>query len=914
MKALRRVWNRLAGSLADGRREAELADEFESHIGMLTEENLQRGMSPAEARRAALLTFGGVEAAKESYRDQRGLPTLDSVRQDVRYALRGMRRNPIFTAVAVACLALGIGANTAIFSLINAVMIRSLPVHHPEQLVFFQYTSAGDISAVQRLSSGYGQYSLPYATYEALRDRARTLAGVFVFVSLGVQSNGVTVNLGGQSMAADGEMVTGSYFSELGISPIVGRTIVDDDLNPGSPNVAVISHRFWLRELGGERSAVGRGITVNGLPFAIIGVTPPGFAGLTHGTGPDVWVPLRTPPGLTPWGSQAAASQSIFADRRYWWCTIGGRRKPGVTESQVLAEAQFLFRQSITEGLNQVPQNLPKLTVSGESPGFEMLRKKFLAPLRILMVTAALVLLIACANVATLLVARAKSRQKEIGVRLAIGASGARLIRQLLTESLLLSVCGGGLGLLFARWGGPALLFLIPGSQQAASLDVSPDGAVLAFAAAVSVATGILFGLAPALRAARVDLAPQLTEAAASTTPRPGMARVLVASQVALSVVLLFGAGLFVRTFQNLNGQNLGFQRENLLVFELDPARSGYTAAGGNALYNRLLERIQGIPGVRSSSLSQYVLLSGWSTTSPSSTDGGVPLAPGQPNGVHWNRVGPGFFETMGIRVRLGHGIGWRDMDANHPAAVVNEAWARTFYPNENPIGHRISGGDRFDPLKAYEIVGVAEDAKYDRMREAPPRTVYISFGTSSDRVRRMCFVVRTAGDPLAMSAPVREAIGGIDPNLPLFNVKTQTRQIEEALGQERMLAQISTFFGALALLLVAVGIYGTLSYTVAQRTGEIGIRMALGARRAEVVWMILRESLVVAGFGLAAGLPVALALARLVVSSLFGIRTYDGATIAATVFILSAIAAVAGFLPANRASRIDPIRALRHE
>jgi predicted permease len=914
MKALRRVWNRLAGSLAGGRREAELADEFESHIGMLTEENLRRGMSPAEARRAALLVFGGVEAAKESYRDQRGLPTLDSVRQDVRYALRGMRRNPVFTAVAVACLALGIGANTAIFSLINAVMIRSLPVHHPEQLVFFQYASEGDISAVQRMSSGYGQYSLPYATYEALRDHARTLAGVSVFVSLGVQDNGVTINMGGQSMAADGEMVTGSYFSELGISPIVGRTIVDDDLNPGSPDVAVISHRFWLRELGEERSAVGRSITVNGLPFMIIGVIPPGFAGLTHGTGPDIWVPLRNTPGLTPWGSQAAVSQSIFTDRRYWWCTIVGRRKPGVTQSQVLAEADFLFRQSITAGLNQIPTNLPKLTASGASPGFDMLRKKFSAPLRILMGTAALVLLIACANVATLLVARAKARQKEIGVRLAIGASRARLIRQLLTESVLLSLCGGSLGLLCARWGGPALMFLIPGSQQAASLDVSPDATVLAFVAAVSVVTGILFGLAPALRAARVDLAPQLTEAAASTTPRPGMARMLVASQIALSVVLLFGAGLFVRTFRNLNGQELGFQRDNLLLFELDPERNGYTAARGIALHDRLLARIQELPGVRSGSFSQIALLSGWSNTSPSSTDSGAALPPGQPNGVHWNRVGPRFFETLGIRVRIGHGIGWRDTDANHPVAVVNESWARAFYPNENPIGHHISGGNRFDPLKAYEIVGVAEDAKYDRMRDAPPRTVYISYGAPWDRPRRMCFVVRTVGDPLAMSASVREAVREIDPNLPLFNLKTQSRQIEEALGQDRMLAHISSFFGTLALLLVAVGLYGTLSYTVTQRTGEIGIRMALGARRAEVVWMILREALVIAILGLAVGLPVALAMARLVASSLFGIQTYDAATIAATVFILSAIAAVAGFLPANRASRIDPIRALRHE
>jgi predicted permease len=455
---------------------------------------------------------------------------------------------------------------------------------------------------------------------------------------------------------------------------------------------------------------------------------------------------------------------------------------------------------------------------------------------------------------------------------------------------------------------------LVPGLKEAALLDVSPDAAVLTFAMGVSVVTGILFGLAPAFRAARADLAPQLTRAAASTTPRSGMARMLVATQVALSVVLLFGAGLFVRTFRNLSGQDLGFQRDNLLLFEIDPERSGYKAARGIALRNQVLETIQALPGVRSASFSQYVLLSGWRTTSPSTTDGGVPPAPGRPNEVYWNRVGPHFFETMGIRIRMGRAIGWRDTGGSHPAAVVNETWARAYYPNQNPIGHRVSSGNRFDPLKAYEIIGVAEDAKYDSMRDAPPKTVYISFFTPADRPRRTCFVVRTAGDPLAMSAAVRGAIRGIGPNLPVFNIKTQRQQIDEALGRERMLALMSSFFGVLALVLVGVGVYGTLTYAVTGRTREIGIRMALGARRAGVVWTILRESLVMACLGMAIGLPAALALARLVAASLFGVETHDGVTIAATVLLLSALAALAGFLPANRASRIDPIRALRHE
>ncbi len=913
MKALRRVWNRLAGSLAGRRREADLAEEFESHIEMLTAENLRRGMSPAEARREALLTFGGVEKSKDDYRDQRGLPWLDSLRQDVRYGLRGMRKRPAFTAVALTCLTLGIGANTAVFSLFNAVMLRSLPVSHPEQLVFFEYTSpGGSLGALRRTSSGY-RTSLPYATYEAFRDQARSLAGVFVFVSSGIEGHAATVNVGGRAVAADAEMVTGNYFSVLGVSPMLGRTIEDGDLDAGAGNVTVLSHSFWSREFGGDVSALGRSIGVNGTSFRIVGVSPPGFVGL-HGAVPDLWVPLRPTDDMRPWGSRAGSAQVFFSDRRWWWCTIGARLKPGVSRAQAQAETDYLFRQSITAGLSSVPPSLPRIELSQASPVFESMRLKLAAPLQILMVTAGLVLLIACANLAALLVSRAQSRQREIGVRLAIGASRARLARQLLTESLLLSLSGGAFGLLAARWGGAALLGLIAGDSQTALLNVSPDCRVLAFAAVVSVATGVLFGLAPAWRATRMDLAPRLKESAASTTPHRGAARLLVASQIAISVVLLFGAGLFVRTLRNLDGQDLGFTRENLLLFEVDPERSGYKGASGIALNGRLLEEMQRLPGVRSATFSQMALLSGWRNTSPTGTDG-PPLPAGQPNEIYYNRVGPRFFETMGMRVVLGRGIGLRDTEQGRTAAVVNEAWARAFFPGESPVGHRVSvGGDRLKPDQAYEIVGVAEDAKYDQIRGAPPRTVFLSYGAAWDRSRRLCFALRSAGDPLALAGSVRAAIRRIEPNLPVFNMKTQRQQIDEALGQERMLARISAFFGGLALLLVAVGIYGTLSYAVTQRTGEVGIRMALGAGRPEVVWMILRESLVVAGIGLAGGLPAALGLSRLASSSLYGVTTYDGFTIAATVALLSGIAAAAGFVPAYRAARIDPIRALRHD
>jgi predicted permease len=914
MKRLRRTWKRLAGSITGARREADLADEIQSHIELLTDENVRRGMPAGEARRAALLTFGGVEATKERCRDQRGLPGIDSFFHDVRHSLRGVRRSPVFTAVAVSCIALGIGANIAVFSLFNAVMLRSLPVEDPGRLVFFQVSGqSGDISAVRRLSSGYGRASLPYAAYEELRDHARSLDGVFVTASAGEDGGGLTVGVDGRVVTADGEMVTASYFPVLGVSPVVGRAIIPEDLAPGAPNVAVISHAFWTRQFGADARAVGRGLTVNGLPFTVVGVAPRGFAGLL-GAARDVWVPLRPTDDMRPWGSRSASPQVFFSDRRWWWCVVGGRLERGATRSQAAAEGDQLFRRSITAGVAAVPSTLPRLVAGDSTPVFETMRRSLSAPLRVVSGAAGLVLLIACTNLAALLEARGKSRQREIGVRLALGASRGRVVRQLLTESLLLALGGGAAGMLIALWAGPVLLRLLVGGPGTTPLDVAPDATVVAFGAVLSVVTGPLFGLVPALRATRAQPGSEERTGARWSTSRHRPARLLLGAQVALSVVMLFGTGLFVRTLRALEGQDLGFDRESLLLFEIDPERSGYKGVSGVALHYRLLEAIRPLPGVRSATFSQAPLLSGRHSSSPTGTDG-APLPAGQPNEVYYNRVGPEFFETMGIRVMLGRGVGWRSAGGARSAAVVSESWARAYFPGENPVGHRVSiGSDRLKPDQAYEIVGVVGDAKYTAMRAAAPRTVYLSYGADWDRSRRLCFAVRTASDPLGMVAPVRDAIRRIDSNLPLFNVKTQRQQIDEGLGTERMLAQISSCFGVLALLLVAVGVYGTLSYSVERRTAEIGICTALGAPRARVVWTFLRESLVIAGIGLAVGLPVALASARLVASSLFGVTVHDGPTIASTLIVPAAVAAFAGFLPANRASRIDPMRALRQE
>ncbi|MBN9656970.1 MAG: ABC transporter permease [Acidobacteria bacterium] len=916
-KALRRFWSRLNGLLPSRRRDQDLADELESHIELLTEDNIRGGMSPADARRAALLKLGGLESVKESYRDQRGLPAVESLFQDLRYAFRGMRRRPGFTITAVTCLALGIGATTALFSVLNAVLIRRLPVAQPEQLVQLRFQGDAKLpKTVRRSTSGFNRSSFPHYMLQELQDGDSGISELFAFVPLNFDRHGVTVNIDGTPSTAGGEMVSANYFRGLGVAPVIGRAIAEEDLKPGSPNVAVLSYGYWTRQFGRDRSIIGHRISLNGQPFVIIGVAPQEFFGVNAALPPDFWVPLRDVPGLAPWGNSSPKAGAMFSDRAWWWCMLMGRLKPGVTAQRAQLQLDTRFRQLLAAAApaDFKPEILPHVELTDAGKGLDNLRNRLSQPLKLLLAATGLVLLIACANVATLLLARATARQRETSVRLALGAMRGRLIRQYVTESVLLALVGGGLGVLVAYWGSHGLV-LLDQDTRGLSLDVQPDGTVLGFCLGLSLLTGILFGLAPAFRATRTNVSTRIQEGVTMHISRLSLGSALVAGQVALSVLLLFGAGLFLRTLGNLESQDLGFRRENLLVFALNPPRTAYTGDRRVEFYHRALEAIQPLPGVESATSSGLALLSGWTNNSDASTDSAAQPTSGKAsNTVSWNTVGPNFFHTMGMNLIQGRDLDWTDIRLARKVAVVNAALARQMFPNRNPVGHRFSMSEEYNPSEAIEIIGVVGDAKYASLRGKAEPTAYISYTAIPESVSKMHYEVRTAADPAAVLTAIRTAMRGIDPAVPLVDPKTQTEMLREGLGEERLFAVLCTVFGSLAMILVAVGLYGTLAYTVTRRTNEIGIRMALGAPRTHVLWMVLRESLLLIGAGALVGLPAALMASRLVENQVYGVKPGDPVTLAAALSVLLLVGATASFLPARRAAQIDPQVALRNE
>jgi putative ABC transport system permease protein len=820
--------------------------------------------------------------------------------QDLRFGLRMMLKQPGFTAMAVLTLALGIGANTAIFSLVDAVLLKTLPVRNPEELVFFaHFGRTGDRD--DRLESNY-------PLYEHLRDHNQSFAGMSGFWTMSFkvrQESGVEI--------VPGQYVTGSYFSTLGAPALLGRTISTAD--DAGAMVAVISHRFWERKFARDLAVIGKPLVVNGNSLTIIGVTPPDFLGLLPGEPTEVSIPLAAQPKVS----------AEFGDRREmrdgsWGLTILGRLKPGAQAEQARADLDTLMRQWMTE--NKFPEQMIKdyfaraeLLPAGK--GLDGLRFRFSKPLQALMGAVGLLLLIACANIASMLLARSATRQKEMAVRLAMGASRRRLIRQLLTEGVLLAALGGVAGVLFGWWGSDLLVAFISSGPVPVKLDVSPDLCALGFTAAVSLLAGIAVSLAPALQSARIDLTPALKESVATVGfgRRWQSGRALIALQVALSLVLMIGATLFAFSLRNIMSLGAGFQTENLLLVSFDPGGAGYDHNRLKAFYSEALERVRRLPGAPAASLSTNMPLSGDDdNTRPLIVPGYAAIKPKDMK-VHVNFVSTAFFETIRIPLLKGREFMTSDDDGAAKVAVINETLARYYFGETDPVGKVVSiRGEPNEP--PIQIVGVARDSKHKDLRQAPPRMIYLPF--LQYHQPNMTLEVRTAMNPATIIPAVRQALLEVSRDIPISQIKTGQAQLEGGLIAERLIAMLSNFFGALALLLAAIGLYGTLSHFVARKTREIGVRMALGAQRSDVLRLVMREASWPLLIGISVGLLAAMAIQRVVIDQLsdllFGVTATNPVILSLSVAALLVTAALATYLPARKAAKVDPMVALRQD
>jgi predicted permease len=927
-----RLMRRLRALARKDELERELDEEVRYHLERQIKINVAAGMRANEARSTALRDFGGLEQAKEYCRDARGIRLIEDLWQDLRYGLRILLKNPGFTAVAVITLALGIGANTALFSVMDVVLLKKLPVKEPDRLVLFKSLAGEkfkpgnyDGSTSRDESGQLVRTSFPYQTYTHFRAQPGLLSDVFAFSELTVN-----VNAGGQADVAHGQAVSGNYYAALGVPALVGRTITDDDDRAAASPVAVLSYRYCQRLFGGERAAVGRQIDLNNVAFTVVGVTPPGFDGtMDVGTSADISIPIAL-----KW--QINHEESLIAGSGTWWLRLMGRLRPGTTLEQAQASLEAVFQQSVLEqcearaaeaqGQNAIqplaPQDYPHLAVYPGSQGETTTRQVYRKPIYILLGVVGLVLLISCANVANLLLARAAARQKEIAVRLALGASRRRLVRQLLTEGMLLAGMGGALGVLLAFWIKNGLLAVSTwGGGEMSALEPRLDLRVLGFTLALSLVTGIVFGMVPSWRATRVDLTPTLKDGVRSSSAdsRSLFTKSLIVAQVAMSLVLLVGAALFLRTLVNLERVETGFNTSNLLLFTVDPGLIGYKDERLANLYRQMAERVEAVPGVQSVTFSRKPLLSGsrsdrslYMPDAPVSVDGKV-----RPNGtVYINQVRENFLEAIGIPLLAGRNLTPQD-DARAPkVVVVNQTFARHFFLGENPVGKRFRF-DSPDRASEVEIVGLAGDAKYGSQRAQIPPTAYLPWQQGLGSVGSLTFEVRTAGDTVAAIPAIRQAVRDVDTNLPLKDIKTQIEQADERLAMERLFAKLLSLFGLLAQTLAAVGLYGVLAWSVAQRTHEIGIRMALGATRSDVLKMVFRQGMTLTFVGVAVGLTGAYVLTRYLESltrMLYGVGPSDPLTFGTIAVLLMLVALSACYVPARRATKVDPMIALRHE
>lgn len=833
-----------------------------------------------------------------------------------RYTVRNIRRAPRFTALIVMSLALGIGANTAIFTLLDTVFMRSLPVKHPRNLVIFKWSAKESVQPM--VTSGYSQMEFTYPMFQRFRDQHAAFSYLFGSASLGFSAKSVAVSVDGETSAANGEMVTGEFFHGLGVPASVGRILSYKDGGNVAP-IAVISYAYWLRQFARDPGIAGRVIYLNAQPYTIIGVAAHGFTGVRPGQPVDLWIPVTNNPALRVWDSTPPPGQDLFTSRTWCWMTILGRLGPHVTARQATSELAAVFQSEIRDATGgNAKLKAARLELVPGNRGLDSLRRRYSKPLCILMGLVTLGLLAGCANVATLLLTRASGRRREMAIRLANGASRASLVRQLLSESAILSAIGGLLGLLFASWGTRALVGLLSTTDEAIALDLHADAAVLTFTLIVSLATAVLFGLSPAIQTTRVDIASTLKESA-STIAGGGRkswwdaGNAFVVTQLALSLILLVGAGLFAATLRNLEYRDLGFDKRNLLLFAVDPPRNGIRGDALPRFYSTLLERLQTLPAVQSATMSRLRLIADWRNESTIMIDD-HPVTRGQERDAQWNAIGPGFFETMRIPLLAGRGINAGDRRDSPPVAVVNRAFAEYYFPGMNPIGHRIRLIYEGAPKTDYSIVGVSGTALFAGLREGPLRTFYLPYTQLAVFPTSMNYELRTASDPGRITGYIRDAVEKLAPGLLLSGMETQTEQIDETLVDERVFAQLANAFSILVLLLGAVGLYGTMAYAVTRRTSEIGIRMALGAMRKDILAMIFGKAAVLVITGAALGGTVAILATRLIASVLFGVRPGDARTMILSAAILIVVSAIASFLPARRAVSVDPLRALRWE